>query len=207
MKSAFEQIIGGKRKRVVSADELPSPRQPLVTIDPPTRSTLQPLTVQAVSSSPTQSANESHRTPNPDPSAATTSQPSLRERLFPNGETYGLRVLHEPAEPLVDIIFVHGLTGDSYNTWLEAESGIYWPVHLLSRDVPKARIMTFGYDADVTKFLGPVSQNNLHDHAAALLGELAAVRLDDDSVCRSLLFQYQMLTVPLEGSKNSLCGA
>jgi len=98
-----------------------------------------------------------------------------------------LRVLHNPAEPLVDIIFVHGLTGDSYNTWLEAESGIYWPVHLLSKDVPDARIMTFGYDADVTKFLGPVSQNNLCNHASALLKELAAVQSEDDfSVCSFL---------------------
>lgn len=136
---------------------------------------------------PVPSTSGSHTVLNPDPSAATTRQPSLREQIFPNGRNYGLQVLHDPAEPLVDIIFVHGLTGDSYNTWLEADSGIYWPVHLLSKDVPDARIMTFGYDADVTKFLGPVSQNNLRDHASALLGELAVVRPEDDSsVCSSL---------------------
>lgn len=177
MKSAFEHIIGGKCKRVVSAEELPSPRQPHVTIESPTQSASQPLAVETVSSSPIQSASDSQRTPNP------TSQASLRERLFPNGDTYGLRVLHEPAEPLVDIIFVHGLTGDSYNTWLDVESGTYWPVHLLSKDVPDARIMAFGYDADVTKFPGPVSQNNLRDHALALLNEVAAVRSGEDSVC------------------------
>lgn len=146
---------------------------------------MQLLTVETAPSTPAPSAGESHTAQNPDLHAATTSQPSLRERLFPNGRTYGLRVLHDPVEPLVDLIFVHGLTGDSYSTWLEAKSGIYWPVHLLSKDVPDARIMTFGYDADVTKFLGPVSQNNLRDHASALLGDLAAVRPEDDSSVRS----------------------
>ncbi|KAI9760567.1 MAG: hypothetical protein M1840_002382 [Geoglossum simile] len=68
--------------------------------------------------------------------------------IFPNRQVYGLRVLHQPAEPVVDIIFIHGLTGNSYDAWLEAKSGIYWPIQLLGRDVPDARIMSFGYDAD-----------------------------------------------------------
>ncbi len=147
---------------------------------------MQLLTVETVPSTLVPSAGESHTALNADPNAVTTNQPSLRERLFPNGTTYGLRVLHDPAEPLIDIIFVHSLTGDLYDTWLEAESGIYWPVHLLSKDVPDARILTFEYDADVTKLLGPVSQNNLRDHAAVLLTELANVRAEDDSVCSSL---------------------
>ena len=108
-----------------------------------------------------------------------------RKPLFSDGQTYGLRVLSEPADPseaLVDIIFVHGLTGDSYNTWLEEETQTYWPVDLLSRDVRSARILTFGYDADVTKILGPVSKNNLRDHALALLSDLAVLRDDTNSV-------------------------
>jgi hypothetical protein len=109
-----------------------------------------------------------------------------QEDLFPKKQIYGLRILHEPPEPLVDIIFVHGLTGNSYDTWLEMRSGIYWPVQLFSKDVPDARIMAFGYDADVTKFLGPVGQNNIRDHASNLLGDLAARRAEDDSVGDSL---------------------
>jgi len=147
---------------------------------------MQLLTIETVPSTLVPSTGESHTALNADPNAATTSQPSLREQLFPNGTTYGLQVLHDPAEPLIDIIFVHGLTGNSYDTWLEAESRIYWPVHLLSKDVLDAQILTFGYNADITKLLGPVSQNNLHDHAAVLLTELANVQAEDDSVCSSL---------------------
>ncbi|KAL2126466.1 hypothetical protein VTI74DRAFT_853 [Chaetomium olivicolor] len=36
--------------------------------------------------------------------------------------------------------------------------------------------MAFGYDADVTKLLGPVSQNSVRDHAADFIGDLAAIR-------------------------------
>ena len=186
MNSVFKSRFGRKRKRGMGDLQLPSTLQPNVTTDAP-QSIWQPLTAEVAPSSLVPSPSESHTALNLDPSAATTNQVSFRQRLFPSGETYGLRVLHDPAEPLVDIIFVHGLTGDSYHTWLEAESGIYWPVHLLSNDVPDARIMTYGYDADVTKFLGPVSQNNLRDHDEALLGELAGVRPEDDSsVCSSL---------------------
>ncbi len=81
---------------------------------------------------------------------------SLEEKIFPCG-TDGLRVLYEPAAPSVDIVFVHGLTGNSYETWLDAESEVYWPVYLLSMDIPNARILAFGHDTDVTRFLAPMS--------------------------------------------------
>jgi hypothetical protein len=110
----------------------------------------------------------------------------ISQDLFPKKQIYGLRVLHEPPKALVDIVFIHGLTGNSYDTWLEMKSGIYWPTQLLSKDVPDARIMTFGYDADVMKFLGPVGQNNIRDHALNLLGDLAARRAKDESVGSSL---------------------
>lgn len=194
MKSRFNRIIGRKDNKVLGNGESdtrlpwntsPSTPQPHVTTGSP-QTPLQSLTVRTASPRPIQSANGSHTALNSDPNASITCQPGLREQLFPNGQIYGLRILYEPAEPLVDIVFVHGLTGNSYDTWLEPESQTYWPVHLLSKDVPDARIMAFGYDADVTKFLGPVSQNNLRDHATGLLGRLAAVRGKDDSVCSSL---------------------
>jgi hypothetical protein len=135
-----------------------------------------------------------------DAGGESTYRKTTRHQLFPNGQTYGLRALYEPAassEALVDIIFVHGLTGDSYTTWLEAESGTYWPVHLLSRSLPNARIMSFGYDADVAKFLGPVSQNNLRNHASTLLEELAALRAEDNSVRSSLICRASVIDWPL----------
>lgn len=143
--------------------------------------------MKTVSFTSVSSTSESHTALNSDSNAVIICQPSLCKQLFLNERNYGLQVLHNPAELLVDIIFVYGLTGDSYNTWLKTELRIYWSVHLLSKDVLNAQIMTFEYNADVTKFLDPVSQNNLCDHASALLEKLAAVQSEDDFFICSFL--------------------
>lgn len=109
------------------------------------------------------------------------SVPSIHA-LFPGNKIYGLRVLRTPSKPEVDIVFLHGLTGRPDKTFLDNKTGIYWPVDILPQDIPNARILSFGYDADVTKFLGPVGQNTLEDHASDLVNDLARVRGNDISV-------------------------
>jgi hypothetical protein len=115
---------------------------------------------------------------------ASKSAPSsdLKEKLFSKHHVYGLRVLHSPEKPLFDIIFVHGLTGNSFDTWLDKNANIYWPVDLLAKDIEDARILAFGYDADVTKFIGAVGKNNIRDHASSLSKGLADLRADGASV-------------------------
>lgn len=111
-----------------------------------------------------------------------------RPRPFHNGSFLGLKILHEPpviSEISLDIVFVHGLTGSSQNTWLDKDSHVYWPIDLLPDDIPTARILAFGYDADVTKILGPVSQNTLRDHAETLVIDLAAARAEPNTVSSS----------------------
>ncbi|KAA6407760.1 MAG: hypothetical protein FRX48_08598 [Lasallia pustulata] len=91
----------------------------------------------------------------------------------------GVGVLHEPSNPpaaVVDIVFVHGLTGEPANTWLHTASGMYWPATLLSRDVPNSRILSFGYDGDVVNFWKPTSQNRIGNHALNMLGGLTRLR-------------------------------
>jgi hypothetical protein len=109
-----------------------------------------------------------------------------KHKLFPSKDLVGkhkyklgIKVLKEPgdASRAIDIVFVHGLTGDAFNTWLEDKFGIYWPLDLLGNDLPNARIMTFGYDADVMHAKGPISQNNLEDNAETLLNDLAGERV------------------------------
>jgi len=112
----------------------------------------------------------------------------LQEQLFPNGHMYGVRVLYDPENPVVDIVFVHGLNGNPYKTWMEPEKGVYWPVHLLPKDVHNARIMTFGYDADwknakgLESFFQPVGTCSLTDHAVALVSDLAGKRVEASAV-------------------------
>lgn len=40
----------------------------------------------------------------------------------------------------VDIVFVHGLGGKRHRTWMKND--VFWPVDLLAKDFPQARIMT-----------------------------------------------------------------
>ncbi|KAH8896752.1 hypothetical protein GQ53DRAFT_595324, partial [Thozetella sp. PMI_491] len=96
----------------------------------------------------------------------------------------GLHVVHTPApgtEPNLDVIFIHGLTGDSFHTWNHPDSQIYWPKQLLPHDIPSARVLTYGYDADVAKLFASVGQGALRSHAATLVGDIAALRRDDPS--------------------------
>jgi hypothetical protein len=53
----------------------------------------------------------------------------------------------------VDIVLIHGLNGDPRKTWT-AKNGVFWPTDLLpvSLKSAKARILVYGYNADVYTF-------------------------------------------------------
>ena len=57
-----------------------------------------------------------------------------------------------------------------------------WPKTLLPSKVPNARILTFGYDAYVSDWLGMVSKNRIGNHAMNLLAGIASYREEDDTV-------------------------
>jgi hypothetical protein len=100
-------------------------------------------------------------------------------------ETLGLRAIDRTSNgqnAIVDIILVHGLTGNSHGTWTDPGTGVHWPSKLLPQDIPDARIFCFGYDADVTSFLGHASRNRLTEHAKSLMGDVVREREDTDTV-------------------------
>lgn len=119
-----------------------------------------------------------------DKAAAVTANPDIVSAQLSPGQTRGLKILKSSAQASLDIIFIHGLTGDSLRTW-QHESGVYWPTDLLPQELPETRVLTFGYDADVTNvevkklFFGPVGQSTLRNHATTLVCEYAAIRLQD----------------------------
>ena len=105
----------------------------------------------------------------------------------------GVTVLYDPptnVKTIADIVFIHGLTGDASRTWshTDSDTGKPWPAILLSGDLPDARIMTFGYDADVANFWSPASQNRIGNHALNLLGGLTREREKNGSEDRKILF-------------------
>ena len=76
----------------------------------------------------------------------------------------------------VDIVFVHGLRGSAYRTWSKGD--ICWPRDLLKDDIPRARVITWGYDSDVANFFSYASKESIFGHADTLLGDLARLRQD-----------------------------
>ncbi|EPS43161.1 hypothetical protein H072_2926 [Dactylellina haptotyla CBS 200.50] len=93
---------------------------------------------------------------------------------------YGVEIAVDPPDAVCDIVFVHGLRGGQYSTWSDtsekAKNPICWPCDILPKYVPKARIIMYGYDADIAKISGPSSQNAIGGHAQDFLSSLAGRR-------------------------------
>jgi hypothetical protein len=68
---------------------------------------------------------------------------------------------------------VHGLGGDRVETWTHPKSKAFWLRDFLPQQIPDARVMTFGYNADAA--FGQ-STAEVADHAKSLLSSLVDKR-------------------------------
>jgi hypothetical protein len=84
------------------------------------------------------------------------------------------------------IVFVHGLTGNRETTWTHKQSKTFWPQTLLAHDLPNARILTFGYDADIVGVLNTAGSNTLRDHGKSLTNDVALRRIRSRTVSHIL---------------------
>ncbi|CAN9356736.1 unnamed protein product [Alternaria alternata] len=90
----------------------------------------------------------------------------------------------------LDIVFVHGLGGDSYSTWTDDASNKMWPAHFLpqSPKFAKSRIMTFGYNAAAFVTPGETKTNDrLFAFGEQLLVALNDARIEDYQIRRPLV--------------------
>ncbi|KAK1460891.1 hypothetical protein CMEL01_15188 [Colletotrichum melonis] len=102
----------------------------------------------------------------------------------------GMSVLHDPSEgnAAVDIVFIHGLKGHREKTWTSDKASEPWPKALLPSEIPDARVLAYGYDADVAKATEMVSVSRIRDHAATFLKRLTNFRDRTDSSARPIIF-------------------
>ncbi|KGO76243.1 hypothetical protein PITC_036690 [Penicillium italicum] len=109
----------------------------------------------------------------------------LEHDLYPTEGAIGMKVLSDPSNADLDIVFVHGLTGNREKTWTH-ENGTLWPRDLLSKDLSTARIMTFGYDVDIFSFTSITFSDRLYNHSQSLAYAIVSQRIDCSS--RPILF-------------------
>ncbi|KAK3175568.1 hypothetical protein K4F52_010160 [Lecanicillium sp. MT-2017a] len=112
-------------------------------------------------------SNKSQSTPSTNPAISSTAKAQDINIPFPDG----ISVWRDCSDATVDICFVHGLTGNRDSTWTAHEQSVPWPASLLPSHLPRARLLTYGYDAYVVR--GSVaSRNRLLDHATNLVSDL-----------------------------------
>jgi hypothetical protein len=77
----------------------------------------------------------------------------------------------------LSIVAVHGLNGHCEQTWTAGNgvNSVNWLRDLLPHDLPNARILSWGYDAN-THSRSRVSCQYLFDHARTLVSDLCLER-------------------------------
>ncbi|KAF4570207.1 hypothetical protein EYR36_010014 [Pleurotus pulmonarius] len=83
----------------------------------------------------------------------------------------GLTVLSDGAQ--VDIVALHGLNGHAFRSWEYRDTGFMWLRDHLPDEVPTARIMIYGYNANI---IDDVSTGRLRTFADTFLERLRYVR-------------------------------
>lgn len=91
---------------------------------------------------------------------------------MPRGKI-GLRTLPHKGDSHLEIVFVHGLLGDSSLTWtLHDDKAMFWPEWLLDDpELRGIRIHTYGYEEPPVAGRAPVSR--LRERGLALCSDLA----------------------------------
>jgi len=100
-------------------------------------------------------------------------------------EKSGLFILQDKETAAADIVAVHGLLGDPFDTWTEESSKKLWLKDFLPSQVSNARIMSFGYDSLVAF---SKSEIEISDVAADLLNRLNGERDTPESRGRPVIF-------------------
>lgn len=76
------------------------------------------------------------------------------------------------------VVAVHGLNGDPFRTWTTEGSEKMWlkDLNLLPSNLKNSRILTYGYNANVTAMFGKTSSDRILQHAHTLVAQLVADR-------------------------------
>lgn len=97
----------------------------------------------------------------------------------------GLTPLIDPQDANVDVIAVTGLGGHALGSFRSADGVSVWLRDFAPEDVPRARIITYGYNTTV---VDSESNEGVHDLASTLLDRLVSFRRNTETQQRPLCF-------------------
>ncbi|KAL6405839.1 hypothetical protein AUP68_10978 [Ilyonectria robusta] len=80
----------------------------------------------------------------------------------------------------MSIVFIHGLMGHRTKTW--TKNDVLWPDELLPNKIPTARILTFGYDANIVHFWSRPAENRVDVISNSFFSQLTNNRSAVDAV-------------------------
>lgn len=92
--------------------------------------------------------------------------------------TGGIEFQHvcgEAENAQLDVLFIHGLTGDSSGTWSAGETKEFWPAWLCE-NFPSIRIYTVGYPSSIFVKWAK-KEMNIHERASNIIEQLASCRI------------------------------
>lgn len=86
----------------------------------------------------------------------------------------------------VSIVAVHGITGDAVSTWTSEPGNTCWlsDPEYLPKYLKNARVLSWGYDAQISSVLRMGSGEKILQHAQTLVAQLQADR-EVSSCCPS----------------------
>ena len=98
----------------------------------------------------------------------------------------GITILSQPERISIDLVFIHGLHGHKTRSWTYPGSLRSWPEALLPHDFPDARILSWGYNASVSRLT--TSASFLTGHALDLLQKLTTLRSNTRTEAVEIVF-------------------
>lgn len=114
--------------------------------------------------------------------------------MSPQQHMFGIQELYCPKdkEATIDIVAVHGLTGGALKTWTSNDGKTCWlnNSELLPKYLKNARILTWGYNADIASLMGKTasSSDRILQHAQTLVAQLHADRQLEGATERPIIF-------------------
>ena len=81
---------------------------------------------------------------------------------------------------ILDVLFIHGLTGDPFETWTAGPRKEYWPKWLCER-FAGVSVFALGYPASIFEKWAK-KQMNLHERANNMLEQLASNGIGDKPI-------------------------